>query len=96
MGVHWDLLLVTVRGSNGGIRLGSIDGRVLGDILGDVDIIIIGIDLGTYMGSFYAPLMVILMARLRDYGLKFHWDLLMLKFLDMMKACCYTYPLHIH
>ena len=40
-------------GYNEGIKLGSTDGKVIGTILGNVDIITLGIDIGTYMGSLY-------------------------------------------
>ena len=32
------------------------------------------------------PLMVLMMASLRDYCLEVHWDILMVKYLDLMKA----------
>ena len=44
-------------GSYEGIQLGSTDGKVLGPILGNVDRITLGLDIGTGMvsldGSFY-------------------------------------------
>ena len=43
METHWDIL----HGSYEGIKLGFNDGKVLGTILGNVDGIILGIDVGT-------------------------------------------------
>ena len=37
-------------GSDEGIKLGYTDGKVFGTILGNVDIITLGIDIGTELG----------------------------------------------
>ena len=41
-------------------------------------------------------LMFIMMESLRDYLLEAHWDLLMVKCLDLMKDFGFTSPLYIH
>ena len=38
-------------GSDEGIKLVSTDGKVFGTVLGNVDVISLGIDFGTYLGS---------------------------------------------
>ena len=44
-----------VVGSDKGIKLGSIDGKMIGNILGNVDVITLGIDVGINLGSLYEP-----------------------------------------
>ena len=38
-------------GSDKGIKLGLSDGKVIGTIIGNVDVITLGIDVGTDLGS---------------------------------------------
>ena len=38
---------VKVHGSDKGIKLGSTDGKVIGNILGNVYVIVLGLDVGT-------------------------------------------------
>ena len=45
-----------VLGSDEGIKMGSTDNKVLGPILGNVDVITLGIDVRTAMGSLYGSL----------------------------------------
>ena len=40
-----------VPGSDEGIKMGSINGKVISTILGNVDVITIGLDFGTELGA---------------------------------------------
>ena len=49
-----------VIGSVKGIIMGSRDGKVIGAILVDADLITRGLDVGTYLGSLYGSLMLLI------------------------------------
>ena len=66
-----------VLGSDEVIKLGYTDGKVFGTILGNVDGIPLGFDIGM--------LMVLMKASFRGYSFEIHWDLLMVKCLAPMK-----------
>ena len=54
--------------------------------LGNVDIITLGLDIGTDLGFYVDHLMVLMKASLRAYFLETHWDLLMVYRLALTKA----------
>ena len=67
------------------IKLVSTDGKVIGTMLGYVDVITLFIDAGTELGSLDGSFYVNNYGNLEGGGLDTHWYLLMLKFLDLMK-----------
>ena len=54
--------------------------------LGNVDIITLGLDIGTDLGFYMDHLMVLMKASLREYFLETHWDLLMVYRWALTKA----------
>ena len=76
-------------GSDEGIKLGSTDVKLIGNILGNVDGITLGLDVGTHLGSLYGSLVGSNDGSIE--GLEFHWDILMVKFLALTKASKWYY-----
>ena len=54
-------------------------------ILGNVDVITLGIDVRTELGLEMDPLMVIMVERLRICFLETHWDILMVNVLNLIR-----------
>ena len=73
-------------GSDEGNILRLSDGKFFSSILGNVDLIIIGFNIGIKMGSLNGSFDGSNAASLGVYCSGVHWYLLMVKFLDMMKA----------
>ena len=69
-----------------GIILGISDGKVLGTILRNSDVIKLGIDFGTVMGSLDQSINDFNVCKNEGLLIENHWDLLMVKCLTLMKA----------
>ena len=67
------------------------DIKVLIIILGNVDGITLGLMSEHSWDIYMDPLMVLSMASLRAYFLETHWDLLVVKCLDLMKSSNWYY-----